>query len=52
MGALRLSELCRELEDRARQQQSAGLEELIGRIASEYATIRRLFDAERQFFVS
>ncbi|CAM3105005.1 histidine kinase [Pseudomonas floridensis] len=51
MGALRLSELCRELEERARQQQSAGLEELIGKIDSEYMTIRRLFNAERQLFI-
>jgi HPt (histidine-containing phosphotransfer) domain-containing protein len=47
MGALRLSELCQQLEERARQGEVAGLEALIGSIASEFATVRRLFDAER-----
>ncbi|QHF04204.1 MULTISPECIES: Hpt domain-containing protein [Pseudomonas syringae group] len=51
MGALQLSELCRQLEERARQQETAGLEELIDKIDSEYVTIRRLFAAERQLFV-
>ncbi|GFM65771.1 Hpt domain-containing protein [Pseudomonas cichorii] len=51
MGAMVLSDLCRQLEERARQQQRAGLEELIGLIDSEYLTIRRLFDAERQLFI-
>ncbi|RMQ44832.1 Hpt domain-containing protein [Pseudomonas cichorii] len=51
MGALLLSDLCRELEERARQQQRIGLEDLIGRIDSEYLTIRQLFDAERQLFI-
>nr|WP_245399141.1 Hpt domain-containing protein [Pseudomonas syringae] len=52
MGALRLSDLCRQLEDRAREHQSSGLAELVGKIDSEYLTIRGLFNAERQFFVS
>jgi HPt (histidine-containing phosphotransfer) domain-containing protein len=52
MGALRLSDLCRELEERARQQQHTGLAELVGKIGIEYLTIRRLFSAERQFFIS
>jgi len=51
MGALRLSELCRQLEERARQQESSGLTELIGKIDTEYLTVRRLFNAERQFFI-
>nr|WP_165441238.1 MULTISPECIES: Hpt domain-containing protein [Pseudomonas] len=52
MGALQLSELCRQLEEQARQQQFAGLAELIGTIDSEYMTIRGLFNSERQLFVS
>lgn len=52
MGALRLAELCRELEERSRYGESAGLGELLGAIETEYATVRRLFDAERQFFIA
>ncbi|KPC33293.1 Hpt domain-containing protein [Pseudomonas syringae pv. cilantro] len=52
MGALRLSDLCRELEEQARQQKPSGLAELVGKIDSEYLTVRGLFNAERQFFVS
>ncbi|MCF5713237.1 Hpt domain-containing protein [Pseudomonas tremae] len=52
MGALRLSDLCRQLEDCARQHQSLGLAELVGKIDNEYLTIRGLFNAERQFFIS
>lgn len=50
MGALQLSELCRQLEDQARRGQRDGLEQLIDQIDSEYFTVRRLFDAERQLF--
>ncbi|KAA8694771.1 Hpt domain protein [Pseudomonas caricapapayae] len=52
MGALQLSELCRQLEEQARQQRFTGLTELIGKIDSEYMTIRGLFNSERQLFVS
>lgn len=52
MGAMRLSDLCRQLEERARQQEVTGLDELIGSIANEYATVRRLFDAERQLLIA
>lgn len=52
MGALRLAELCYEMEDRSRRGESTGLDELLTAIDSEYATVRRLFDAERQFFIA
>lgn len=48
MGALHLSELCRQLEERARYGEVAGVDGLIASIASEFVTVRRLFDAERQ----
>lgn len=51
MGAVRLSELCRQLEDQARLQAVEGLEDLVRSIDSEYLTIRRLFDAERQTLI-
>lgn len=51
MGAWQLSELCCQLEERARRQQRDGLEELIEQISREYLTVRRLFAAERQLFI-
>lgn len=51
MGALRLSELCRQLEDHARREQQEGLKGLITLIDSEFLTVRRLFDAERQLVI-
>ena len=52
MGALQLSELCRQLEEQARRGQPEGLNQLIDQIHSEYLTVRRLFDAERQLYSS
>lgn len=52
MGALRLSDLCRQLEERARHGETAGLEALFASIASEHVTVRRLFDAERQLLAA
>lgn len=52
MGALRLAELCRELEERSRRGESDGLCELLAAVDSEYSTVRRLFDAERQFYIA
>ncbi|MDF2642978.1 MAG: hpt protein [Pseudomonas sp.] len=52
MGALQLSELCRQLEDQTRLGKREGIEQLIDQIQSEYVTVRRLFAAERQLFVS
>ena len=48
MGALHLADLCRELEERSRRKEVAGLEDLLARIDLEYVTVRRLFDAERR----
>lgn len=52
MGAVRLSDLCRQLEDQTRRQAVEGLEDLVRSIDSEYLTIRRLFDAERQTLIA
>lgn len=52
MGASRLAELCREVETRTRQGDGAQLDELLAAIETEYGTVRRLFDAERQFFTA
>ena len=52
MGAMRLADLCRELEERSRRDDSAGLDELLDALDHEYSTVRRLFDAERQFFIA
>ena len=52
MGAMRLSELCRQLEERTRHQVIDGLEELIGLIDGEYQVIRQVFTAERQAFMA
>lgn len=52
MGAMRLSDLCRQLEEQTRHRLLDGLEELIGQIDSEYQAIRQVFDAERQTFMA
>lgn len=52
MGALRLVELCRELEDRTREQQVDGLAQLLASVEDEYSIVRRLFDAELQLLVA
>ena len=48
MGAIRLAELCHELEQRAKQKNLAGIEKLIGEIDGEFAIVRPLYEAERQ----
>lgn len=48
MGAVGLAELCRELEDRVRQQPLYGIEDLINRIDMEYIEVRRFYREERQ----
>lgn len=48
MGALRLAELCNELEQRSKKGSLEGIEKLIGEIDGEFAIIRPLYEAERQ----
>ncbi|OYQ04299.1 histidine kinase [Pseudomonas mandelii] len=48
MGAVRLAELCNELEQCARQKSLAGIEKLVGEIDGEFAIVRPLYEAERQ----
>jgi HPt (histidine-containing phosphotransfer) domain-containing protein len=48
MGAIRLAELCNELEQRARQKTLTGIEKLVGEIDGEFAIVRPLYEAERQ----
>jgi HPt (histidine-containing phosphotransfer) domain-containing protein len=48
MGAVRLAELCDELEQRAKQKSPVGIEQLVGEIDGEFAIVRPLYEAERQ----
>lgn len=48
MGALRLTELCHQLEQQARSLPCAAVQELVGEIDREFAGIRPLYEAERQ----
>ncbi len=48
MGAVRLAELCHELEQRAKQKSLAGIEKLVGEIDGEFAIVRPLYEAEKQ----
>lgn len=50
MGAIRLAELCHELEQRANQKSLAGIEKLVGEIDGEFAIVRPLYEAEKQRF--
>lgn len=50
MGATQLAELCRQLEDRARQKPLTGIEDLVHRIDAEFGIIQRLYQAERDRF--
>ncbi|TVT85625.1 Hpt domain-containing protein [Pseudomonas sp. H3(2019)] len=50
MGALRLAELCSQLELRAKEKQIFGIEKLVGEIDGEFAIVRRLYREERQRF--
>lgn len=52
MGAIRLAELCHELELRAQAQKLSGIEPLVAQIASEFALIRPLYEEERQRSIS
>ncbi|CAI8934655.1 histidine phosphotransfer protein HptB [Pseudomonas sp. IT-P74] len=48
MGALRLTELCHQLEQQARSLPRPAVQELVGEIDREFAGIRPLYEAERQ----
>ncbi|CAI8745661.1 histidine phosphotransfer protein HptB [Pseudomonas sp. IT-P171] len=48
MGAVRLAELCNELEQRSKKRSLEGIEKLVGEIDGEFAIIRPLYEAERQ----
>lgn len=48
MGAIRLAELCHELEQRAKERNLSGIETLIAEIARELALVRPLYQQEQQ----
>ncbi|MBZ9780736.1 Hpt domain-containing protein [Pseudomonas sp. REP124] len=48
MGAIRLAELCHDLEYRAKERNLSGVESLIAEISREFAFIRPLYEEERQ----
>ena len=48
MGAVRLAELCNELEQRAKHEPLEGIDKLIGEINGEFAIIRPMYEAELQ----
>ncbi len=50
MGAIRLAELCGELEQRAKQPSLGGIEKLVSEIDSEFACVRKLCREEREGF--
>lgn len=50
MGALRLAELCRDLEAGTKQLSAAQVDQLLAEIGLEMATVQRLYSAERQRF--
>jgi HPt (histidine-containing phosphotransfer) domain-containing protein len=50
MGALRLAELCRDLEARAKDMSAAQTDRLLAEIGLEMDTVQRLYDTERRRF--
>jgi HPt (histidine-containing phosphotransfer) domain-containing protein len=48
MGALKLTELCHQLEQRANDLPWAAVQQLVREIDGEFAGIRPLYEAERQ----
>ncbi len=50
MGALRLAELCHQLELRAAHSADDGVRRLVGEIDGEFAIVRRLCEQELQRF--
>jgi HPt (histidine-containing phosphotransfer) domain-containing protein len=51
MGALRLAELCGQLEERTQRRELADAEEWVHKIEREFAAVRHVFDLERQRFI-
>lgn len=50
LGAVRLAELCRRLEDGSAQLTRVDLDELVDEIDQEFALVRPLYEQERQRF--
>nr|WP_178131952.1 Hpt domain-containing protein [Pseudomonas sp. C2B4] len=48
MGAIRLAELCHDLEQRAKARNLSGIETLMAEITREFAFVRPLYEEERQ----
>jgi HPt (histidine-containing phosphotransfer) domain-containing protein len=48
MGAIRLAELCHDLELQARERNFCAIETLVAEIAREFALVRPLYEDERQ----
>lgn len=48
MGAVRLADLCHELEHRAKEYSPPDLQKLIREIDLEFAVVRPLYEAERE----
>nr|WP_178120670.1 Hpt domain-containing protein [Pseudomonas sp. PB101] len=48
MGAVRLTELCHQLEQQARTLPVNDIQELVREIDREFASVRPLYEAERQ----
>lgn len=52
MGAVRLAELCRQMEHQAERLSPAAAAQLLQEIAEEVAIVQRLYTSERQRFLS
>lgn len=50
MGAIRLAELCHELEQRAKELSPGDMKKLVAEIDSEFAIVRRLYEEARKRF--
>jgi HPt (histidine-containing phosphotransfer) domain-containing protein len=50
MGAIRLAELCHQLEQRAKEPSLAGIEKLVAEIDGEFAIVHPLYRQERERF--
>jgi histidine phosphotransfer protein HptB len=48
MGAIRLAELCQQLEQRAKELSLGGIEKLVAEIDGELAIVRPLYEEERK----